>query len=397
MRRAYFLIFLLIPCFAWGYQDHRGRNLDSLEQVAARYTPDRLASASPDEKEAYVHTCRELAWGLVNLDGTKTEYFARQAIQAARADDFDTVYDMSILIGQCFWGQERYDSARVHYMRAQDSMLALEAQGDTLNLDGRKARLWGTLGNFYAMQDSLEQCMYYYGKAGEIFERQGWLEDCSILYRNMGEIYLDGGEMRKSRQAYDKSLDLARRSGDSLMIAGTLSGLGRWYHENGQTRKALKCLTEADEYYSDHPREESIGRADTLAVMSDSYRLMSRNSRLLAIGLAAILLLGVGAFLVYLRLRKTRQDLTETSAVLDETIEEMRPAPGRKEEEILLTQREKDIIRLLMGGKSTKQIADELCLGYETVLWYRKRLHAKLDVHSAPELVAEAVKRHLLD
>ena len=174
MRRAYFLIFLLIPCFAWGYQDHRGRNLDSLEQVAARYTPDRLAAA-PEGKEAYVQLFRELAWGLVNQDGTETEYYARQAIQAARADDFDTVYDMSILIGQCFWGQERYDSARVHYMRAQDSMLALEAQGDTLNLDGRKARLWGTLGNFYAMQDSLEQCMYYYGKAGEIFERQGWL------------------------------------------------------------------------------------------------------------------------------------------------------------------------------------------------------------------------------
>ena len=396
MKRALFLLILLIPCLAWGYQDHRGRNLDSLERVAARYTPDRLATASAEEKEAYARLCRELAWGLINLDGPKTVYYARQAIQAARADDFDTVYDMSILIGQCYWSQERYDSARVHYMRAQDSMLALEAQGDTLDLDSRKARLWGTLGNFYAMQDSLDQCMDYYGKAGEIFERQGWLEDCSTLYRNMGEIYLDG-EMRKSRQAYDKSLDLARRSGDSLMIAGTLSGLGRWYRENGQTRKALKCLTEADEYFSDHPREESVGRADTLALMSESYRLMSRNSRLLAIGLAALLLLGVSALLVYLRLRKTRQDLTETAAVLDETIEEMRPAPGRKEEEILLTRREKDIIRLLMGGKSTKQIADELCLGYETVLWYRKRLHAKLDVHSAPELVAEAVKRHLLD
>ena len=396
MRRALFFITLLIPTLAWGYKDYRGRNLDSLEQVAARFTPDRLAAAAPEEKEAYVRICRDLAWALLNLDGAKTTYYARQAIQAARQDDFDTVYDMSILIGQCYWGQERYDSARVHYMRAQDSMMAIEALGDTLDQNSRKARLWGTLGNFYAMQDSLDQCMYYYGKAGEIFERQGWLEDCSILYRNMGEIYLDGGEMRKSRQAYDKSLDLAQRSGDSLMIAGTLSGLGRWYHENGNTRKALKYLTEADIYYSDHAREEALGRNDTLALMSDSYRLMSRNSRLLAIGLAAILLLGVGALLVYQRLRKARQELTETAAVLDETIEEMRPAPDRKEEEIQLTQREKDIVRLLMGGKSTKQIADELCLGYETVLWYRKRLHAKLDVHSAPELVAEVVKRNLL-
>ena len=154
MRRALFLITLLIPSLAWGYMDHRGRNLDSLEQVAARYTPDRLAAASPEEKDAYVRICRDLAWALVNLDGTKTEYYARQAIQAARTDDFDTVYDMSILIGQCFWSQERYDSARVHYMRAQDSMLAIEARGDTLDQSSRKARLWGTLGNFYAMPKS---------------------------------------------------------------------------------------------------------------------------------------------------------------------------------------------------------------------------------------------------
>lgn len=36
-------------------------------------------------------------------------------------------------------------------------------------------------------------------------------------------------------------------------------------------------------------------------------------------------------------------------------------------------------------------------LSPETILWYRKRLHAKLDVHSAPELVAEVVRRKLLD
>ena len=114
MRRALFFITLLIPTLAWGYKDYRGRNLDSLEQVAARFTPDRLAAAAPEEKEAYVRICRDLAWALLNLDGAKTTYYARQAIQAARQDDFDTVYDMSILIGQCYWGQERYDSARVH-------------------------------------------------------------------------------------------------------------------------------------------------------------------------------------------------------------------------------------------------------------------------------------------
>ena len=93
------------------------------------------------------------------------------------------------------------------------------------------------------------------------------------------------------------------------------------------------------------------------------------------------------------RLRRTKQELSETSAVLDETIEELRPAPA---EAGLLTEQETKILRLLAAGRTSAQIADELCLGYNTVLWYRKRLHAKLDVHTTGALVAEAQRRGLI-
>ena len=84
MKQILLLIALMVPVFAFAYGDHRGHDLDSLERVLEeRFTPDRLAVASPEEQADYVRTCRQLAWGYLQLDGPRSVYYARQAIQIA--------------------------------------------------------------------------------------------------------------------------------------------------------------------------------------------------------------------------------------------------------------------------------------------------------------------------
>ena len=397
MKRILLILIAMAPMVAYGYGDHRGRNLDSLERVLARYTPDRLAVATAEEKADYVRTCREMAWGYLQLDGPKSMYYARQAIRTGRElDNPDAVFDMSILIGQIFWAREQYDSARVYYGQAGDALALIEARWDKPDrhdLEASQSRLWGTLGNFYAMQDSLEQFASYCDKAGAIFEKWGWWEDASTLHYNIGEVYLDAGDPKTAKPAYERALELARRSGDSLIIARAMYGLGRWYKESGRTAKALKYLVQADEYYGNHPREEVVGRADTLDVMNAAHKQLYRNARLIAVGAVFLLALAIAAYVVSRRLRRTRQTLSETEAVLDETIEELRPTHAESER---LTEQEEKILRLLARGQTTPQIAEQLCLSYNTVLWYRKRLHAKLDVHTTGALVAEAQRRGLL-
>lgn len=61
-----------------------------------------------------------------------------------------------------------------------------------------------------------------------------------------------------------------------------------------------------------------------------------------------------------------------------------------------LNRRELEILRLLAKGLSTRKIADEIGLGSETVLWYRKGLHKKFKVHSTAELVYKAVEQSIL-
>ncbi len=397
MKRILLILAAMVPIAAFGYEDHRGRNLDSLERVLARYTPDRLAVATAEERVDYVRACRQMAWGYLQLDGPKSVYYARQAIGFGRElDNQNAIFDMSILIGQVFWAKEQYDSARVYYTQAADALALIEARWDKADrhdLEADQSRLWGTLGNFYAMQDSLEQFAYYYDKAGAIFEKWGWWEDASTLHYNIGEVYLDEGDLKTAKPAYGRALELARRSGDSLIIARSMYGLGHWYKESGRTAKALKYLAQADEYFGNHPREEVVGWADTLDVMNAAHEQLYRNARLIAVGAVLLLVLAIAAYVVSRRLRRTRQELSETSAVLDETIEELRQAPAEAE---LLTEQEMKILRLLAQGRTSQQIADELCLGYNTVLWYRKRLHAKLDVHTTGALVAEAQRRGLL-
>ena len=401
MRRLLYILCLLLPAAAFGYTDHRGRNLDSLERVAARYTPDKLASTSKEELVDYAMLCRELTWGYLQLDATKCTYYGRQAIRLGEQLGGDmTVFDASILVGQTFWAREQYDSARVYYNKAAAALASMESDNPPRkenDLDANRSRLWGTMGNFYAVQDSIEQASFYYNKAAEIFDKYEDYQQNAILYYNLGEIRMDAGDKKQAKADYDRSLTAARQSGDSLMVAIARKGQGRWYKENGQMRKALQCLKEAEAYYANHPQEEAQSRSETLDYMTASYDALNKNMRTLAVLLALLLASAAAAFWIVFRLKRTRKELTETAAVLDETIEELRPAPESPESGLHLTQREKDIVRLMMDGKSTKQIADVLCIGYETVLWYRKRLHAKLDVHSAPELVAEVVRRKLLD
>ena len=398
MKKILLLAALLIPLAVSGYEDHRGHDLDSLEREAARFTPDRLARASDEDRKAYSIICRDLAWGYLQLDGVKTRYYAREAIKiASQLGGRSTVFDMDILIGQCFWAEERYDSARVYYSDAGRVLQSLEegwTDPDRSSLESKQARLWGTLGNFYAAQDSLEQFACYYGKAGELFEKWENWEDCSTLHKNMADVYADQGDWERVRPEYELGLKYARQSGDSLMIARSLYGMGRYYHAKGKTAKALGYLTEADKYFGSHPREEAVGRAETLAIMNDAHEQLYRNARTRAIGAAILLLLAIGIILVLLWLRRTRKELFETSAVLDETIEELRPAAA--EAEISLTGKEKTIARLLAEGLSTKEIADRVCLGVNTVLWYRKRLYAKLDVHSVAAFATEAHRRGLV-
>lgn len=89
--------------------------------------------------------------------------------------------------------------------------------------------------------------------------------------------------------------------------------------------------------------------------------------------------------------REVRFTQTENADIDEELI------PESQTQLSLLSEREREIIRLIAQGKVNKEIADELCISVHTVATHRRNISAKLEVHTTAGLIIFAILNHLVD
>lgn len=379
------------------YTDHRRKNLDSLENVVVKYTPDRIENATEEELSDLINAYDNLMNGYLQINRERSILFARKQIAlASKKGWLVKKSDAEKTLGKHFWAMEQYDSAMLYYMNALsdvDKIAKIAADPDNSNgysqatADDSYSSLYGAIGNLYNMMDSIPKAMEYYRMAGEIFDKYGWNESNSILYHNIGETYLDLKDYPQARENYEKSLHYALASGDTLQISSAYTGLGALYLELGRTRKALKYLKEADNYYSLHEDQEFRARIETLDLMGQVLSLQKKQLR--TITLTAILLALLTVILAAV-LRKAwifRRQRDAADEAIDEAIEE------GKSDETTLTERETEILPLIASGMTSPQIADKLFLSLSTIKWHRKRLLEKFDSANTAELISKAKEK----
>ena len=379
------------------YTDHRRKNLDSLENVVVKYTSDRIENATEEELSDLINAYDNLMNGYLQINRERSILFARKQIAlASKKGWLVKKSDAEKTLGKHFWAMEQYDSAMFYYMNALsyvDKIAKIAADPDNSNgygqatADDSYSSLYGAIGNLYNMMDSIPKAMEYYRMAGEIFDKYGWNESNSILYHNIGETYLDLKDYPQARENYEKSLHYALASGDTLQISSAYTGLGALYLELGRTRKALKYLKEADNYYSLHEDQEFRARIETLDLMGQVLSLQKKQLR--TITLTAILLALLTVILAAV-LRKAwifRRQRDAADEAIDEAIEE------GKSDETTLTERETEILPLIASGMTSPQIADKLFLSLSTIKWHRKRLLEKFDSANTAELISKAKEK----
>ena len=405
MRRIsiIFLLTLLPLVQLFAYNDHRGHNLDSLERAVARWVPDAIDLASTEELVNLNRAFRDLMLGYSALNSEKCVFYARKALSISEPRGWEEANaDAYRYLGQCFWSSEKYDSSMVYYRKALSAVERM-AGGATSptnpegysekEVDDTRSALYGAIGNLYNMMDSIPQAMNWYRKAGAIFDKYGWNQSNAILYYNIGETWVEQGSLRKAAQAYEKALTYAQ--GDSLMVAMVQKGLGRVYMEEGRTWTALRYLHHADEYFSTHEKEELTFTKENYEYMSAALLAQRKQIVILATGSILILVLFIVLLLIGKKLQSTKKEQAEVSAVLEETIREVR-RPACDEEVPQLSEREKEILDLLAKGYTTPQIANGMGLSPETVKWYRKKLLVKFDVSNTAELISQVNKMMIL-
>lgn len=63
----------------------------------------------------------------------------------------------------------------------------------------------------------------------------------------------------------------------------------------------------------------------------------------------------------------------------------------------VLTERETEILQNMANGLSSKNIADKLCISFDTVESHRKSIHRKIGVNTATEAIAFGFRNGLLN
>jgi DNA-binding NarL/FixJ family response regulator len=74
-----------------------------------------------------------------------------------------------------------------------------------------------------------------------------------------------------------------------------------------------------------------------------------------------------------------------------------RPGESKESAEHQLTERESEVLALVVEGKSNKEIARELVISPKTVSVHRSNIMAKLGVHNSVELVRYVMEHNVLD
>lgn len=85
------------------------------------------------------------------------------------------------------------------------------------------------------------------------------------------------------------------------------------------------------------------------------------------------------------------------SSILMDSLIKSKQIESERSEEVILTPREKEIIKLIATDISNKEIADMLNISLRTVETHRRNIMLKLNVNNAVALVRYAVKHGIVD
>ena len=84
------------------------------------------------------------------------------------------------------------------------------------------------------------------------------------------------------------------------------------------------------------------------------------------------------------------------AAALVEECQQKTTAEGEKDPYQLLTDRERETLKLVVEGHTTREIADMLVVSPKTIEWYKTSLMNKLNIHNRTDLIKFAIRKRLI-
>jgi DNA-binding NarL/FixJ family response regulator len=182
------------------------------------------------------------------------------------------------------------------------------------------------------------------------------------------------GEASTGREAVTKAIDLQPDVVVLDISMPELNGLEatRQIRRSVSTRILILTVHESDQVVAEVLEAGAHGyvlKSDAGRVLVDAIRALLRNQEFLTEGLHVVAARGTGP----------------------------RPAAGGTRASGRITPREREVLQLLVEGKSNKEIGVLLGVTTKTAETHRAHVMAKLDLHSMSELVRYAIRNRIIE
>ena len=214
-----------------------------------------------------------------------------------------------------------------------------------------------------------------------IFRERGNRFSAAITVGILGEVALAQGDLAGAAAAYGEALDLAQAVGDWQTVADAISGFAGIAVSGGQAEQAARLLGTVDALC------EAVGRPQV------SHHLQQK--RALAATRAA---LDEGTFATAWaqgRAQPRAQAVAEARTLAADLTGSGAAGSRSPASPAGLTAREQQVLRLLVAGRSNREIAAALFITHRTAMTHVTNILAKLNVASRTEAAAWAVRHDI--
>lgn len=221
----------------------------------------------------------------------------------------------------------------------------------------------------------------------------GTMDGQATALTHLAQITLAEGDFEEARRIFMGNIEIFRQLGDIGGLAVTLEGLAQIAIAQKQYRQAARLLAEALD--STGTRLQSY----TLSLLLCACQLPVMAELRLQVS-SAIQRHPAASEETRRKAVTTVGEQHDPLPPLEQLVAEMKRCLTMFDEQAerpdSLTERERDILRLLAQGLSNQEIADDLVMTVGTIKWYLNQMYTKLQVRNRTEAVIHARSLNLL-
>lgn len=288
---------------------------------------------------------------------------------------------------------------------------------------GGMARGLMNLGNVLKDQGRLDEAISVLGDAAAILGDCGDIGGLATTRMYLGMAVLEQGDLPRAHTLLTDALALHHHDGFAFGVATTLLALGRIEAKRGSVTGAARCYAESLRLWAEVRSQEGLVDAvRATALLAGTCERTEAAARFLGAASAmadalgyvapacdrarhecattnAATALGHQGFTEAWeagRALSPGEAAAEALAALDSLRVAGSQATATPGDRALFTPREQDVLRLLVEGRSDREIAEALGIGYRTVTSYVRNILAKFDATSRSAAATLAVHRDLV-